>query len=50
MIDTGGLDELEAHISALTEAAVTSLDTAPITQFAKTELREMAEFVSQRTT
>ncbi|WP_394934346.1 polyprenyl synthetase family protein [uncultured Ilumatobacter sp.] len=50
MIDTGGLDELEAHISALTEAAVTSLDTAPITQFAKTELTEMAEFVSQRTT
>ena len=50
IIDTGGLDELEAHISALTEAAVTSLDTAPITQFAKTELREMAEFVSQRTT
>jgi geranylgeranyl diphosphate synthase type I len=50
IIDTGGLDELEAHISALTEAAVTSLDTAPITQVAKTELSELAEFVSQRTT
>ena len=50
IIDSGGLDELEAHISALTEAAVTSLDTAPITQVAKTELSELAEFVSQRTT
>ena len=50
IIDTGGLDELEAHISALTEAAVTSLDTAPITQVAKTELTQLAEFVSQRTT
>jgi geranylgeranyl diphosphate synthase type I len=49
MIDTGGLDELEAHISALTEAAVTSLDAAPITQVAKTELTSLAEFVSQRT-
>lgn len=49
MIDTGGLDELEQHISALTESAVTSLDAAPITGLAKTELVELAEFVSQRT-
>ncbi len=49
MVDTGGLDELEAHISALTESAVTSLDAAPISEVAKTELIELAEFVSQRT-
>jgi geranylgeranyl diphosphate synthase type I len=49
IVDTGGLDELEAHISALTEAAVTSLDAAPITEVAKTELVALAEFVSQRT-
>ncbi len=49
IVDTGGLAELEAHISDLTESAVTSLDAAPITQVAKTELVELAEFVSQRT-
>mgnify|MGYP000586332734 CR=1 FL=1 len=48
MVETGGLDELEAHISELTESAVTSLDTAPITDLAKTELILLAEFVSQR--
>ncbi len=48
MVDTGGLAELEAHISALTESAVTSLDAAPITEVAKTELVELAEYVSQR--
>ena len=42
------LDELEAHISALTESAVTSLENAPITEVAKTELVELAEYVSQR--
>ncbi len=48
IVDTGGLDELETHITALTESAVTSLDAAPITEVAKTELIELAEFVSQR--
>ena len=48
IVETGGLDELEAHISALTESAVTSLDAAPITEVAKTELVELAEYVSQR--
>jgi geranylgeranyl diphosphate synthase type I len=48
IIDTGGLDELEAHISELTESAVTSLDAAPIADVAKTELAALAEFVSQR--
>jgi geranylgeranyl diphosphate synthase type I len=49
IIDTGGLDELEDHIAALTESAVTSLEDAPITEIAKTELMDLAEFVSQRT-
>ena len=48
IVDSGGLAELEAHISALTESAVTSLDAAPITEIAKTELVELAEYVSQR--
>ncbi len=48
IVETGGLDELEAHISALTESAVTSLDVAPITDLAKTELAALAEYVSQR--
>ncbi len=48
IVDTGGLDELEAHISALTESAVASLTAAPITALAKTELTQLAEFVSQR--
>ena len=49
IVETGGLDELEAHISELTESAVTSLDQAPITEVAKTELVLLAEYVSQRT-
>ena len=49
IVDTGGLAELEQHISDLTESAVTSLDAAPITAVAKTELMVLAEFVAQRT-
>ena len=49
IVDTGGLAELEQHISDLTESAVTSLDAAPITAVAKTELVALAEFVAQRT-
>ncbi len=48
IIDTGALDELEAHISALTESAVASLDASPITDTAKTELAQLAEYVSRR--
>ncbi len=49
IIDTGGLAELEDHISALTAEAITSLASMPITDDAKSELAELAEFVSQRT-
>ena len=49
IIDTGGLAELEQQISNLTESAVTSLNAAPITAVAKTELVALAEFVAQRT-
>jgi geranylgeranyl diphosphate synthase type I len=48
IVDTGGLAELEEHIAALTESAVTSLDDAPIVAAAKTELVQLAEYVSQR--
>jgi len=50
IVDTGALGELEAHITELTESAVASLDAAPITDTAKTELALLAEYVSQRTT
>lgn len=48
IIDTGALDELERHISELTEIAVASLEAAPITEIAKTELIALAEYVSSR--
>ena len=48
IVDTGALDELEQHISELTESAVTSLDAAPIADVAKTELALLADYVSQR--
>jgi geranylgeranyl diphosphate synthase type I len=48
IIDTGALDELETHISSLTNQAVSSLDGAPITELAKTELVALAEYVSSR--
>ncbi len=48
IIDTGALDELEAHISALTSNAVASLDAAPIAETAKTELIALADYVSWR--
>jgi geranylgeranyl diphosphate synthase type I len=48
IVETGALDELEAHIADLTETAVTALDAAPITAIAKNELVQLAEYVSQR--
>ncbi len=50
IVGTGALDDLEAHISALTDAALAALDGAPITDEARDELRELADFVSQRET
>jgi geranylgeranyl diphosphate synthase, type I len=49
IIDTGALDELESHITMLTESAVTSLESAHITDLAKTELMALADYVSWRT-
>ncbi|HYN34779.1 MAG TPA: polyprenyl synthetase family protein [Ilumatobacteraceae bacterium] len=48
IIDTGALDELEAHITDLTNAAVASLDASPIAESAKTELVALADYVSWR--
>ncbi|MGB0112215.1 MAG: polyprenyl synthetase family protein [Ilumatobacteraceae bacterium] len=48
IVDSGALDELEAHITALTTAAIASLDSAAITDTAKSELAALADFVSWR--
>ncbi len=50
IVETGALDELEAHIATLTDTAVASLDAAPITEHVKTELVELAIYVSRRAT
>ena len=46
--ESGALDELEAHITALTNEAIAALDSAPIAAIAKDELRQLAAFVSWR--
>ena len=46
--DTGALDELEAHISALTDEAIAALDRAELTDEAKKELVTLANYVSWR--
>jgi geranylgeranyl diphosphate synthase type I len=48
IIDTGALDALETHITALTEQALASLDVMPLTAEAKDELRQLAGYVSWR--
>ncbi|NND75321.1 MAG: polyprenyl synthetase family protein [Ilumatobacter sp.] len=50
IVETGALDELEAHITELTETAIASLDAAPIADHVKIELAELATYVSRRTT
>ena len=49
IVDTGALDALEAHITALTETAVAAITVAPIVDSARTELVALAEYVSWRT-
>jgi geranylgeranyl pyrophosphate synthase len=46
--DTGALDELEAHISALTDEAIAALDKADLTEESKNELVALANYVSWR--
>jgi geranylgeranyl diphosphate synthase type I len=48
IVDTGALDELERHISELTQAALAALETAPIVETAKVELAALADYVSWR--
>ena len=48
IIDTGALDELEAHITMITERAIAAIEVAPIVDIAKSELVELAEYVSWR--
>jgi geranylgeranyl diphosphate synthase type I len=48
IIDTGALAELEAHIVALTDEALASLDSMPIASEARLELAQLAHYVSWR--
>ncbi len=50
IIDTGALDELEAHIANLTATAIAAIEAAPIHSEAATELVELASYVSWRST
>ncbi len=49
IVDTGALDALETHITALTDTAVDAIAVAPIVDAARTELVALAEYVSWRT-
>jgi geranylgeranyl diphosphate synthase, type I len=48
IIETGALDALEAHISALTETAVDAIARVDLTDEAKAELVALAHYVSSR--
>src|SRR4051812_30278303 len=48
IIDTGALDQLEAHITALTERALAALPAMPLAEAAKAELAALAGYVSWR--
>ncbi len=50
IVDTGGLDELEAHITDLAARAVAAIEVADITDVAKQELVALADYVTVRTT
>lgn len=50
IVDTGALADLEAHITALTTAAIAALDQVDITDEARHELAALAEYVSWRQT
>ena len=46
--ETGALDELESHITSLTDRAIASLDDVKLTPEAKSELVALANYVSWR--
>lgn len=48
IVDTGALDQLEAHIVALADEAVNALDRVDITAEARNELTQLAHYVSWR--
>jgi geranylgeranyl diphosphate synthase, type I len=48
IVETGALDELEAHIASLTTAAIASLDDLDLVAPARDELIGLAHFVSWR--
>jgi len=48
LITTGAVDELETQIETLTDAAIATLDDMPITDEARKELAELAQYVAWR--
>jgi geranylgeranyl diphosphate synthase type I len=48
LLDTGALDELETQIETLTDEAIATLDDMPITDEARKELAELAQYVAWR--
>jgi geranylgeranyl diphosphate synthase type I len=48
IIETGALADLEAHIVALTDEAIAAIRVAPVAPSARSELIELAHYVSQR--
>lgn len=50
IVETGALAALEAQIAALTDEAIAAVERAPITPTSRSELIELAHYVSWRTT
>ncbi len=50
IVDTGGLDELEARIATLAAEAIASIERADVAEVAKLELVALADYVTARTT
>jgi geranylgeranyl diphosphate synthase type I len=48
IVDTGALADLERHIATLTDDALAALDRVDLTDLARRELADLAEFVSRR--
>ena len=48
IVETGALDDLEAHIDQLADAAIAAIEVAPITAEARDELVALAGYVSRR--
>jgi geranylgeranyl diphosphate synthase type I len=50
IVETGALAALESQIAALTDQAIAAIAVAPITANSRSELVDLARYVSQRET